>query len=110
MECIRANYFPQYLSRLQCLYAVEEIKELEPWSEFFSKNGASIWEVESNSESIKKFDARNLRTAFLTDPSDLSQKFKYAFNYWNLSPTTSPLPEVLLPFPVRIVRRVGRYI
>ena len=54
-EYVRILKYPQYPSRFQCLFAVENLEQLDAWKTFFEKSNFQIVKLECSK--IYKFDA-----------------------------------------------------
>jgi len=115
-ELVRQRLFPKALSRLSCIFASETLEDAERWMNIFlecSKDGKnpppeSLWEIEFESSSKPKpYDAK-----WLDVPPDDSFLFgaylENARKYWNHVQTASPLPELLIPYPVVVSHLVRK--
>ena len=107
-ESYRLLFRPDAPSRLQSLFAVKQLSDLELWRHVFGKetNGAPIWKVECDSSSVFEFDARYLEGGFL---SSFDVNLKNAQKYWTGAFSRNPLPELLLPLPVKVVCVISEY-
>ncbi len=114
-ELVRQLHFPDSPSRLTSLYASESIEQSEIWQRLWYKNfqnqkeqnAHSLWEI-SYKTNAKLYDANFLNIM----PDD---EFSYifaldsAYQYWQGNISKDPLPELLVPYPVTVVRIVRDY-
>lgn len=112
-ELVRQIHFPDSPSRLCSMYASESIEQAELWYTLWYKNfkgsknqlPQSLWEIEFEKDA-KIYDA-NWLSHF---PSGSQNGFSYltelenAHHYWKNDFTQTPFPELLIPYPVKIVR------
>lgn len=107
-EIVRRAYFPQYVSRFQCLFAVNDVSEFSLWPELEQTSGKShILELELNSE-IPRFDSNWLKGGLILSGNlECSYigylpaaSFDAAYNYWSGNPTDDPRWEYLIPLPI----------
>lgn len=109
-ELVRRLYFSTELSRYTSLFALENLEELNLWSEL--KSGEyRIFEIVTNN-TYSTFDANFLKGGLCVSKNPLYQgfspsiNFNQAFSYWSKEKSNNPKPEVLLPLPLTIGRRV----
>jgi hypothetical protein len=109
-EYVRILKYPQYPSRFQCLFAVENLEQLDAWKTFFEKSNFQIVKLECSK--IYKFDAN-----WITKPGSFKNYLKnnkfdnvsfasycyFADKYWSGQPSPSPLWELLVPLPCKCV-------
>ena len=101
-EDVRKKEFNNSISRLSCLFAHDDEKDIDIWKDYFTKKGKKppqyLYEVNANN-SLK------LDVSWLGDEN---KEYKYiekcARNYWSGQKNKIILPEVLLEYPVTIVR------
>ena len=109
-ELVRQLYFPDAPSRLTSLYASESIEQAMIWQKLWKNNfkdnneqlAHSLWEIEYESNA-KLFDANHLNI-FSNDEFSYITALDYANKYWQGHFSENPLPELLIPYPVTIVR------
>ena len=101
-ELVRQEHYPDQLSRFQAFFACPTIESAMQWSK--KLKSVELWEIEAIETPIA-YDAR-----FLTMSNDrgfsLIRTINNAHQYWRHKMTSEPLPELLLPLPLRINRRV----
>lgn len=110
-ELVRQMNFPDAPSRLSSLYGAETLGGAMLWNCILRKNlknepgqlPESLWEIEFETEA-RTYDAKWLDIPD-KDFSMLNQ-MEHAYNYWGGIHTTSPLLELLIPYPVTIVRKI----
>ena len=112
-ELVRQTHFSSSPSRLCSMYASESIEQAELWYKLWHKNfkgsknqlPQSLWEIEFETNA-KLYDANWLNHF----PCESQNGFSYlaelenAHHYWKNDFTKIPLPELLIPYPVKIVR------
>ena len=117
-ELVRQLHFPDAPSRLTSLYACETIEQAKQWQQLFFENfhhdrnedieqmANGLWEIEFTT------NARLYDASFLDVPPDsifsYIQHLECAYNYWNGNLSKTPLPELLVPYPVTIKRLICR--
>lgn len=113
-ELVRQKDFPESPSRLSSLYASETITHAEQWLQHFkgtffhqrSQLPLSLWEISFKSNA-RLYDAKLLDI----EPDDCFSYLpllEHAYRYWRGEMTPSPLPELLIPYPVLVVRKIVR--
>lgn len=117
LEFIRLNYFPQFPSRLQCIFGSKKLDDAIRWKNYFvnqfEQSGISnpqipIFKIEC--DTCYEFDANwitNPQSALNTDcqfniPS-IAIMLKISYNYWSQEKTDNPFPEILIPLPAKVV-------
>lgn len=116
-EHIRKSNFPHLPSRLSSFYGVSTQEELLAWLDVLGRTeNARVFEV-SYSGDAPKLDAAFLNLSATNDPflpealPDLckrSQKIQDNLAcYWNGAFSAAPLPELLLPLPVAVLREIS---
>lgn len=94
LEKVRQEEFPQYPSRLSCLYTSKTLDEAMNWAKFFKKIGRTVYsvvkiEVEGN------IFAGNACNCF-DGTEDESYNLQMARRYWNNEPSEDrPVLELL---------------
>ena len=110
VEYVRLLKYPNYPSRFKCLFAVENLEQLENWKNFLGPSAHKIAKIEcSNSH---KFDSM-----WITNPGSFSNYNKtskfdnvsfasycyFADKYWSGQPSSKPLWELLVELPCKCV-------
>ena len=93
LEEVRCESYPQYPSRLNCLYVSGTFEEAEEWGKYFAGLGRptySIVEVEAEGkcfvgDAAKCFDGR----------TDRRENLKLARRYWENKPSDAEKPPVV---------------
>ncbi len=114
-ELVRQQHFPHSPSRLTSFYASESIDEAEKWCHFLYKVHGhkqnqvpqSLWEIKYETES-KLYDAKFLDIT-TNDSFSYLAALENAHNYWNGSMSNNPLPELLIPYPVTVIRLLRQF-
>ncbi len=109
LEEVRARKYPQYPSRMACLYASATLEEAERWADFFAKIGRPTY-------SIVRLDCRGPffsgdATKCFEGLVDHRENLRLAELYWENPATTASVRELLLAGPIRvleIVREINR--
>lgn len=101
-EAVRKALFPNKPSRFKSIFAVKQLSDFSAWKDILHINSeSSIFEIECTS--AVELDAYFLRGGISSDPfvsDDLLIK------YWSGEKSSSPLPELLIPLPVIVNRRL----
>lgn len=105
VEICRQNYFPDKPSRFKSIFAVKQLSDLKLWSNILSINPSSaVFEIEYDPASSAELDASFLLGGIDADPIKyLTMQYKY----WSGEMSDSPLPEILIPLPTIVRRRLG---
>lgn len=116
-EQIRKNSFPFQPSRLCSFYGVSSPEEFLSWKEVLGRvETARIFEVFYDGDA-PRLDASFLNVQAANDPfhqeslPDIQKRFdriqKSISCYWSGVFSDAPLPELLLPLPVTVLREVS---
>lgn len=104
LEAVRCERFPEYPSRMACLYVSRELEEARRWGEFFSRIGRPTYAIVELEVQGRYFvgDACN---CFDGTP-DLAENLRQAERYWlNLpSEEEKPIWEMLVDGDIEVVR------
>lgn len=116
-ELIRQYSFPDAPSRLASIYASQTLEQAELWRNLWDENfghipsqtACTLWKIEYET-SANLYDAAWLDTA----TKDGEKKFvlsylslmESAHQYWSGAFTSVPMPELLIPFPASVLRRL----
>ena len=111
-ELIRRAFFPDKVSRFQCLYALGNMADYDLWPELDLNSGV-LFEIET--DAAQCFDANWLRGGFdfYGESGLLNYRFspaenaRHAMNYWSGKVTNAPRMEYLVPYPVCVGKRIG---
>ena len=111
-ELVRQMCYPNAPSRLSSLYAAETIGGAMMWDCILRRNFGnqygqvpdSLWEIEFETEA-RSYDARWLDIP-PHDGFSMLYQLEYAHNYWKELPTPNALYELLVPYPVTVVRKI----
>lgn len=114
MEHVRKESFPQYPSRMACLYVSETLKEAEDWAEFFAGN------CQRPTYSIVRLTVRGRIFAgdacnCFDGTPDRERNLELARNYWLNGPNSAgrPVKELLVDGDIEvaeIIREINRNI
>lgn len=108
LEEVRARKYPQYPSRMACLYASATLEEAVRWADFFSKIGRPTY-------SIVRLDG--LGPVFSGDAAmcfeglvDHRENLRLAEQYWAHPATSASVRELLLAGPIHVMDIVRKLI
>lgn len=111
-ELVRQLHYPNAPSRLTSLYASKTLSQAEQWRKTWLKNfgnsqvdtAQSLWEIQFEADA-KLYDA-----AYLNVPPDAGfsylMQLEHAHKYWSGTFSEDPLPELLVPLPATIIRKI----
>lgn len=103
-ETIRQSFFPDAPSRLKSLFAVRKLSDFKLWKKHLPISPEShIYEVEFDSSKYIELDASFLKGGVGYNPFIMNAAL---MKYWSGQKSNSPLPELLIPLPVFIGRRI----
>lgn len=112
-ELIRQLHFPNAPSRLNSLYASETLEQALQWKNlwckyFDNKEGQiakSLWEIGYETDA-QLYDAKWLDYLPCKNSKEFSYliKLENAQHYWQHDFSPAPLPELLIPYPVKVIR------
>lgn len=112
-ELTRQLHFPTSPSRLNSLYASETINQADQWRRLWCENfnntlgqvAQTLWEIEYKTNA-QLYDANWLDYFSFEGHKEFSYlvKLENAFHYWQHDFTPTPLPELLIPYPVKVIR------
>ena len=92
MEEVRRNSYPQYPSRMACLYVSETLEEAEKWGAFFARIGRPTYAIVKLNIEGKCF-AGDATKCFRGQP-DASENLRLADIYWRNETAVSNEPPV----------------
>lgn len=117
-ELIRQLKYPQMPSRLASLYALESLDDLYNCWGVLHQGDYTIYEIEYEQQAVK-LDANHLRSGYIfpsvseeAKSQTLAHMFSPGLNwmsanaYWSGNFTEKPKPELLISFPVKVLREV----
>lgn len=89
LEEVRARYYPNYPSRMACLYTSSDLKSALNWAQFFKDIGRDVFSLVKLKVEGKTFtgDACNCFDGTENETENLDQ----AKNYWSMN-TKNPKP------------------
>jgi hypothetical protein len=100
-EYVRRSHFPSRPSRFQSVFAFNDLDQARSFMGLYSTSSGNIWEIES---------ALGFRAdmRLLTLNGSLLNLSNNAHRYWDgISGGDSPIWEILLTPPVKVIRRVN---
>ena len=104
MEQVRQERYPQYPSRMACLYVSRELEPAKQWAEYFARLGRPTYAVAELEVEGRCFvgDAINCFDGTTDQESNLAQ----AERYWQNVPNGEgePIWEMLVDGDIRVVR------
>ena len=112
-EYIRKIHFPEKSSRFSSVYASESIETAQIWKKLWEKNfkdqegqvAQSLWEIEFETPAMI-FDASFLDSFGDNRIFSPLLLIHNAHMYWYGAKSNHPLPELLIPYPVTVVRKI----
>lgn len=103
-EIVRDMYFPHMPSRFKCIFGVKTISDFLLWKKYLPINkNTCIYEVETLSDKYVLLDASFLKGGIMADPNSI---FTSLMKYWSGMISNNPLPELLIPLPAKILRKL----
>lgn len=106
MEQVRREHYPEYPSRMACLYVSRELEPAKQWAEYFARIGRPTYAVAEMEVEGRCFvgDALN---CFDGTP-DQADNLARAERYWQNAPNGEgdPIHELLVDGDIRVVRIV----
>lgn len=110
VEYVRLLKYPNYPSRFKCLFAVEDLVQLQKWENFFGYSSHKVARIECSK--YHKFDAMWITKPGVFFDYVKTNKFNnvsfasycyFADMYWSGQPTSNPLWELLVELPCKCV-------
>lgn len=107
LEKTRVQFYPDYPSRMSCLYVSEHLDEAEKWAELFVKWGRATYSIVKLKVIGNLFegDANNCFDATLDEIENLN----LARRYWEKQPNIAkepPIKEILVDGDIEVVQIV----
>ncbi|WP_020061752.1 DUF2441 domain-containing protein [Bacillus sp. 123MFChir2] len=101
VEMVRLQEYPEYPSRLSCLYAAKTYEDALKWKELFDSYNRNILQIVKLRVIGNSFEGDgNLLPK--EDGAPFSQKIEQAKEYWNGN-VTNELPELLINGKIEVV-------
>lgn len=108
LEAVRAKSYPQYPSRMACLYTSRTLDEAISWAEFFKESGRDVYAVVKLSVQGSLFDAD--ATNCFDGTEDEEDNLIKAGRYWeNSTKNPDPVIETLADGEITVVEIVKAY-
>lgn len=109
LELIRRAYFPQFPSRFQSFFAIDDIKKIQEWTDIFG-DISDIWKIEFDETNYIIRDSNLLYVPF-QDRNGCqtfcqNNAFYYGYNYWKGSISDNPRLEILVKPPIRVIEKM----
>lgn len=104
LEQVRREKFPQYPSRMACLYTSEDLETAEAWGEWFPKWGRPTYAIVKLGVEGRRFIG-NANLCFDGTP-DQAENLRLAEKYWridNSGETERPVPEMLVDGEITVL-------
>ncbi len=110
LEEVRREQFPDYPSRMSCLYVSEELENALLWAKWFREWGRPTFQVVKLRITGRRFigDANN---CFDGGP-DRAENLRQAEHYWRSLPNADgerPIPEMLVDGEIEVVEIIETY-
>ena len=94
MERVRAERFPQYPSRMACLYTVQTFEEARNWALYFEKRGRKVYGVVKLRVEGRIFEGNACNCFDGSDNED--ENLRLAERYWqNAESEDRPISEII---------------
>lgn len=107
MEEVRAKNYPNYPSRMACLYATKTLEGAEKWANFFIKIGRPVYSV-VKVESLGRICIADASKCF-EGGVDHKENLRLAEAYWASAGENAAVPEVLIGDRARILELVRTF-
>ena len=91
MEEVRLARYPDYPSRLACLYVSQTLREAESWADFFASLGRPVYSIVRLAAQGRRFIG-DAERCFAGTP-DKAENLRLAARYWEI-PQTGAQPAV----------------
>lgn len=105
LEEVRANCYPDYPSRMECLYASETFEEAEKWAQFFLKIGRPTFSI-AKIESLGRVFAGDAAKCF-EGRIDHKENLRLAEQYWQSA--AADVKELLIGDKIRVLEIVKTF-
>lgn len=107
VEMVRLKYYPNYPSRLNCLYASRSYEDILKWKKIFDSYNRSIVQIVKLKSNGRYFEGDgNLLPK--EDAISFDKKISQAIRYWE-SNTEIELPEVLIDGEIEVIEIIDEY-
>ena len=107
VEMVRLQYYPNYPSRLNCLYVSESYEDIIKWKNIFETYKRSIVQI-VKLKSKGNYFAGDGDLLPKEDAISFDKKINQAIMYWKNESNTT-LPEVLIDGEIEIVQIVNEF-
>jgi hypothetical protein len=113
-ELIRRTNYSSQPSRFQSIFALPSLKSIESWPEL-ETSSYQIFEIEYDQSKEWIYDGSYLLSGlgrsnpddpFLMQGFSACLNFEYANKYWKHEHSPDPKPEIILPLPQQIGKRI----
>lgn len=104
LEQVRREKFPEYPSRMACLYTSEDLETAKAWGEWFPKWGRPTYSIVKLGVEGRRFIG-NANLCFDGTP-DQAENLRLAEKYWridNTGETERPVPEMLVDGEITVL-------
>lgn len=107
LEEVRKEKYPEYPSRMSCLYVSESFEEAERWAEYFMKLGRPVYSIVKLKIHGNKFigDAEKCFKASVNRQNNLKLAERYWQNRFDADGKT-PVKEILVDGDIEVVEIV----
>lgn len=107
LEKIRRAEFPQYPSRMACLYTSQTLEEAQNWAGFFKNIGRDVYSIVKLRVYGRTFsgDACNC----FDGVADETVTLPFARRYWQVAPTEKPVIETIADGRIVVEELVEKY-
>lgn len=107
VEMVRLQEYPEYPSRLSCLYATKSYEDALKWKELFNSYNRKVLQIVKLRVIGNSFEGDgNLLPK--EDGSPFAQKIKQAREYWNGN-VKNELPEILINGKIEVVEIIDEF-
>lgn len=107
MEQVRRERFPEYPSRMACLYTSRTLEEARSWAGFFQKLGRKVYSIVLLEVDGRVFDGDACNCFDGTgDETDLVN----ALCYWQNAPTQKPVIETIVDGKITVKQIIENFV
>ncbi|WMT39690.1 DUF2441 domain-containing protein [Paenibacillus sp. D2_2] len=107
VEMVRLQEYPDYPSRLSCLYAAKNYDEILKWKELFDSYNRNVLQIVKLRVNGSSFEGDGSLLP-KEDGASISQKVEQAREYWSGN-LRGDLPELLVNGKVEVVEIINDY-
>lgn len=107
LEKIRQEKYPNYPSRLKCLYVSTSLNDALMWADSFIKNGRKVYQIVKvrTNGNIFTGNAYNCFEGTINEEKNL----EYANNYWNNSSNKKTILETIIDGDIEVIKIIKTY-